>query len=72
MNKYKDKQFLKKSKLEIFNILGEGGNFYSEDLWIYDLKKSLLGIKETILFLEFENDLVKKSNIKNFYFRIYN
>ncbi|MEW7223621.1 hypothetical protein, partial [Elizabethkingia anophelis] len=62
---------INKSKYEVFSIYGDGENFYSEDLWIYDLRKSFFGIKETVIFIEFENDLVKKTHFRNFYFRIY-
>ncbi|HFI4794319.1 hypothetical protein [Elizabethkingia anophelis] len=62
---------LNKTKYEVFRRLGEGAsNLFSDDLWIYDLKKSWW-IKETILFIEFEDNMVINSFVKKFYFRIY-
>jgi poly-beta-hydroxyalkanoate depolymerase len=44
--------------------LGEGiSNFYSEDLWIYELKSSF--IKQTILFIEFDGIYVINIQIGN-------
>lgn len=51
------------SKKEILTTLGEGFNFYPDDVWIYILKKTWLGQK-TLLFLAFEDGHVKKIEIK--------
>lgn len=61
---------LGKHKLEILEELGGCvSNFYSEDIWIYELKNSF--IKQTILFIEFEGTYVINIHIKNFYFGVY-
>lgn len=65
------KILLGKSKYEIFMMFGEEKNFYSEDLWLYDLAKSYCGLKETVLFVEFEDEFVKQIFVKKFYFRFY-
>jgi hypothetical protein len=55
---------LGKDKLQILEELGEGiSNFYSEDLWIYELKSSF--IKQTILFIEFDGIYVINIQIGN-------
>ncbi|OPC52966.1 hypothetical protein BAY06_02415 [Elizabethkingia anophelis] len=63
--------FKNKSKYEVFSMYGDGGNFYSDDLWIYDLGKSFFGIIETLIFIEFAKDVVKNTHVSNFYFRLY-
>ncbi|HFK5510766.1 TPA: hypothetical protein ACGZ9U_001682 [Elizabethkingia anophelis] len=56
MNEPKYSYLLGKYKLEVFEELGEGiSNFYSEDIWIYELKSGF--IKQTILYIEFEGGM---------------
>ncbi|ATC36320.1 TPA: hypothetical protein ACG0AB_003482 [Elizabethkingia anophelis] len=52
---------LNKTKYEVFSKLREGeSNLFSDDLWIYDLIRSWW-VKETILFIEFEDNMVINS-----------
>lgn len=52
---------LNKTKYEVFSKLREGAsNLFSDDLWIYDLKRSWW-VKETILFIEFEDNMIINS-----------
>lgn len=61
---------LGRDKLEVLEELEEGiFNFYSEDVWIYELKSGF--IKETILYIEFDGIYVINVCIKNFYFGLY-
>ncbi|MDV3573477.1 hypothetical protein CMU59_18345 [Elizabethkingia anophelis] len=61
---------LGKSRYEVFVEYGEGSNWYSDDLWVYDLEKIFI-IRETVLFIEFTNDYVSHVYVKTFYFGNY-
>ncbi|UOU99896.1 hypothetical protein MUU74_08065 [Chryseobacterium daecheongense] len=51
------------SKKEILTVLGEGFNFFPDNVWVYILKKTWLGQK-VVLFLVFEDGYVKDIEIK--------
>lgn len=54
------------SKKEIIRLLGDGFNFYHNEVWTYELYKTWWG-KKTILVVFFQNDTVyKKSIIKKY------
>ena len=54
---------LSKSKKEILEVLGDEFNYYPSNLWCYFFKKDWLG-RKMYLFLFFEEDSVKKIEIK--------
>lgn len=56
--------FLGMTKKEVLKELGEGFNFYPDNIWYYELNKTWWGLK-TIMFLEFENNIVSSKYIKN-------
>nr|WP_199162803.1 hypothetical protein [Elizabethkingia sp. ASV34] len=49
---------LDKTKSEILQELGEGFNFYPDNLWTYDLKKTWWG-RKTCLLLKFKDNNVE-------------
>lgn len=63
----KYKYLIGKTKLEVISILGQEYNFFPSDYWSYELNKTWWG-KKVKLYLEFHQDLVKKIEIKIFYF----
>ena len=71
MKKNKFSYLLGKSKFEVLEELGEGfSNFYSEDIWLYQLEK-IWWLRENILFLEFEESHLKRVHVKRVYCRLY-
>lgn len=54
----KPKNLIGKSKNEIFAEMGDGCNFFPDNIWTYELKKFWYGSKN-VLFIFFEDDLVK-------------
>ncbi|WP_034671683.1 hypothetical protein [Epilithonimonas caeni] len=51
------------TKKEVQEELGDGFNFYPDNVWYYELSKNWWGIR-TVLFLEFENDKVSVKYIR--------
>ena len=47
-----------KSKKDIFDELGDGFNFFPDNIWSYELKKNWYGSK-LVLFIFFEDGVVK-------------
>ncbi|WP_407477730.1 hypothetical protein [Elizabethkingia meningoseptica] len=58
---------LGKSKREILGKLGEGFNFFPDDIWIYELNKTWWGVKKISLLLRFEQDNVIKAKKVSYY-----
>ncbi|MEI3791238.1 MULTISPECIES: hypothetical protein [unclassified Chryseobacterium] len=56
--------FLGMTKKEVLKELGDSFNFYPDDIWQYELNKTWWGLK-TIMFLEFENNIVSSKYTKN-------
>ncbi|AQX07012.1 hypothetical protein BAX97_16070 [Elizabethkingia meningoseptica] len=59
---------LGKSKCEVIMELGDGFNFYPDNVWMYDLKKTWWG-RKTVLSILFENNTVKIVDILYWYFK---
>ncbi|WP_034671729.1 hypothetical protein [Epilithonimonas caeni] len=51
------------TKKEIVEEFGEGPNSYTHDVWHYELGRTWWGLR-TIMFLEFENNMVSTKYIK--------
>ncbi|MDX8569364.1 hypothetical protein OZ668_15290 [Elizabethkingia sp. HX XZB] len=61
---------LGKTKKEIIESLGEEFNYYPDNLWVYEIYRSWWG-KKTVLLLNFDEEgILKKINIKVFYFKL--
>ncbi|SFB69710.1 hypothetical protein SAMN05421876_101163 [Kaistella jeonii] len=58
-----------KTKEEIIEELGDGFNFYPDNLWDYELGKNWWGTKK-VLFLLFEDKKVKKKTIRKVYGKV--
>ncbi|MDR2234723.1 MAG: hypothetical protein LBE92_01240 [Chryseobacterium sp.] len=67
---YEQNFLLGLSKKEVINELGHGFNFYPDDIWYYELKRTWWGMK-TVLFLVFRNGKLQHKNIKKIYGKIY-
>ncbi|SDG38805.1 hypothetical protein [Epilithonimonas hungarica] len=52
------------TKKEVVEEFGKGLNSYTDDIWHYKLSKTWWGLK-TIMFLEFENNMVSAKYIKH-------
>jgi len=52
------------TKKEVVEEFGKGLNSYIDDIWHYELSKTWWGLK-TIMFLEFENNMVSAKYIKH-------
>ncbi|MCL1689399.1 hypothetical protein CMT57_06440 [Elizabethkingia anophelis] len=69
---YRYEYLLGQSKSEVLLELDHFFSFlYSDDVWIYDIEKYWCGLKEKIMFIEFENDIVNNVHVKYFYFKMY-
>lgn len=69
MRKNKFDALLNKSKKEIINELGDGFNFYPDQVWYYALSRNWWG-RRKILFVEFdEKGMVCKQYVKTVYFK---
>lgn len=55
-----------KTKFQIKEELGDEFNFYPSSIWTYQIKKSWFGRKH-ILILFFDEDLLKKIEIKKIF-----
>lgn len=51
------------TKVEVLKELGDSFNFCPNNIWYYELNKTWWGLK-TIMFLEFENNIVSSKYIK--------
>jgi len=58
-----NQSFLGMTKVEVLKELGDGFNFYPDNIWYYELNKTWWGLK-TIMFFEFENNIVSSKYIK--------
>ncbi|WP_370895942.1 hypothetical protein [Chryseobacterium gossypii] len=59
-----------KSKKEVIEELGDGFNFYPDQIWYYILSKRWWG-KKVVLFIEFdENDVVCSHYVKTVYGKV--
>ncbi len=58
------------SKKEVAEELGHGFNFFPDDIWYYEIKKTWWGMK-TVLFLIFRNGKLQHKSIKKVYGKIY-
>lgn len=58
-----------KDKKEVLAELGQEFNFYPSEIWTYILHTSCFG-RKTVLLLFFENEVLKKINIKKYYGKI--
>ena len=57
---------LGKTKKEVLAILGDGFNFYPDNVWTYELGKNWLG-KKSVLVVSFKDDILKSKVIKTTY-----
>ncbi len=70
---YKDLQlikpeiFLNKSKEEIVSMLGHGFNYWHSEIWSYAVPQKMFESRRCLL-LFFEDDVVKQSYIRRYYF----
>ena len=60
---------LGKRKDEVLKELGEGFNYYPDDVWTYVLKKNWWG-KKTALLLKFDGDNVIQTKISTYFLRV--
>lgn len=59
-----------KTKKDILIQLGDGFNFFPEEIWTYEIKKRWWG-KRTILVIEFDKNKVINAQVKTMYGRFY-
>ncbi|AQX03593.1 hypothetical protein [Elizabethkingia anophelis] len=68
--KIKEKDYssdlLGKDRFEVLDIMGEGFNFYPDEVWVYDLEESWWGRKHAVL-LYYEQDIVVKVRHLSYY-----
>lgn len=57
-----------KSKNEVIQELGEGFNYYPDNYWFYDMKKSWWGKKTALLLIFGKDGRVKTMNLKTYFF----
>ena len=57
-----------KSKNEVIQELGEGFNYYPDNYWFYDMKKSWWGKKTTLLLIFGKDRRVETMSIKTYFF----
>ncbi|AKH96433.1 hypothetical protein [Elizabethkingia anophelis] len=57
-----------KSKNEVIQELGEGFNYYPDNYWFYDMKKSWWGKKTALLLIFGKDRRVKTMNLKTYFF----
>ncbi|KIA90796.1 hypothetical protein OA86_01795 [Kaistella jeonii] len=69
MNSIHQISLIGKTKEEIIEELGDGFNFYPDNLWDYELGKNWWGTKK-VLFLLFEDKKVKKKTIRKVYGKV--
>lgn len=77
MNQHSEKNLMElagnpligKTKKQIIEVLGDGFNFYPENVWYYVLGKTWYGRKK-VLFIKFQNDIVTYKVIKGVYGKI--
>jgi len=55
------------TKTEILEELGEGFNFYPDNLWVYDFKKNWWS--KSLLLLSFDNNMLIDIKIKKSFFK---
>ncbi|AQW92910.1 MULTISPECIES: hypothetical protein [Elizabethkingia] len=60
---------LGKCKREVFVELGEGFNYFPDEVWTYDIKNTWWG-KKTVLLLRFEIETVVKVKVSTYYFKL--
>ncbi|HAY3544963.1 hypothetical protein HZQ28_17465 [Elizabethkingia anophelis] len=58
------------TKKQVVETLGEGYNYYPDDLWIYEICKTWWG-KKSVLLLNFNKEnILEKTDIKNYFFEL--
>jgi len=57
-----------KTKNEVIQELGEGFNYYPDNYWFYDMKRSCWGRKTAILLIFGKDGRVKTMSIKTYFF----
>ncbi|MCT3664261.1 hypothetical protein J2O09_10330 [Elizabethkingia anophelis] len=58
------------TKKQVVETLGEGYNYYPDDLWIYEINKTWWG-KKSVLLLNFNKEnILEKTDIKNYFFEL--
>ncbi|HFK5545993.1 TPA: hypothetical protein ACG0AR_002873 [Elizabethkingia anophelis] len=58
------------TKKQVVETLGEGFNYYPDDLWIYEINKTWWG-KKSVLLLNFNKEnILEKTDIKNYFFEL--
>lgn len=63
----KPETFLNKNKEEIISMLGHGFNYWHADVWSYATPKKFFENRRSLV-LVFEDDIVKQSYIRRYYF----
>ncbi|WP_407517831.1 hypothetical protein [Elizabethkingia anophelis] len=58
------------TKRQVIETLGEGFNYYPDDLWIYEISKTWWG-KKTVLLLSFDQeDILEETDTKSYFFEL--
>ncbi|WP_407535197.1 hypothetical protein [Elizabethkingia miricola] len=58
------------TKKQVVETLGEGFNYYPDDLWVYEINKTWWG-KKSVLLLSFNKEnILEKTDFKNFFFEM--
>ncbi|MCT3698887.1 hypothetical protein [Elizabethkingia anophelis] len=58
------------TKRDIIETLGEGFNYYPDDVWIYEVKKTWWG-KKTVLLVCFNKEhIVEETQTKSYFFEL--
>ncbi|MCL1665806.1 hypothetical protein [Elizabethkingia ursingii] len=58
------------NKKQVVETLGEGFNYYPDDLWIYEIKKTWWG-KKTVLLLSFNKEnILEETHTKSYIFEL--
>ncbi|MCL1034003.1 hypothetical protein [Elizabethkingia anophelis] len=68
VNLVKYNNLVGKSKNEVIKELGEGFNYYPDNYWFYDMKKSWWGKKTTLLLIFGKDRRVETMSIKTYFF----
>ncbi|HFK5512723.1 hypothetical protein BAZ12_15570 [Elizabethkingia miricola] len=68
VNLVKYNNLVGKSKNEVIQELGEGFNYYPDNYWFYDMKKSWWGKKTTLLLIFGKDRRVETMSIKTYFF----
>ncbi|WP_288790348.1 hypothetical protein [uncultured Elizabethkingia sp.] len=58
------------TKKQVVETLGEGFNYYPDDLWVYEINKTWWG-KKSVLLLSFNKEnILEKTDFKNYFFEM--